>query len=93
MKVIDQFTLPTANRGTKTYVISATAKGFFAHELGELTPWAQVMATGERTAHRINPTVRRGNRWGRYFKPQPFRSFHSARIAAQLYAGQHILRS
>lgn len=32
--------------------------GFYAHELGELTQWAQVFNTGERKAHRINPPVR-----------------------------------
>jgi hypothetical protein len=88
--VIDKFTLPTPNRGQREFIITKTAKGYFAHELGELTQFAKVFGTQEQNAHRINPTVKRANQYGYYFKPRPFATFETARIAAQLHSQQNL---
>jgi len=81
MNVIQTIQLPTPNRGIADYIISQDAKGFFAHELGELTQWAKVFKTGERKAHRLNPSVRRGNQYGTFFKPKAFTTFEQAKEA------------
>lgn len=71
----------TANRGIKTFIVSQNEKGYFAHELGDLTQWAKVTGNGELAAHRLNPTVKRGNQYGRYFKQKPFTSISEAMTA------------
>lgn len=91
-KVIDKFELPTANRGIRTFIISTDGKGYFAHELLGLTQWAKVFGWDTQNASMINPYVRRGNQYGKYWRPQRFVSIHSARIAAQITSSIHIIR-
>lgn len=82
MKVVDQMELPTNNRGIQTFIISQNEKGFYAHELGELTSWARAFGTGERKAHPLNPTRRYRYR-GYRFRPQPFPSAQEAKTVIQ----------
>ena len=78
MKVIQHLTLPTVNRGEKEFIISQTDKGFFAHELGDLTQWAKVFGGGEQKAHRLNPNRRIGNQYIRSWRPRPFKTIDRA---------------
>jgi hypothetical protein len=71
MKVIFKTDLLTVNRGVRTFTISQSEKGFFAHEIGELTQIAKVIGGDTRNAHRLNPTVKRANQYGKFFKPKP----------------------
>lgn len=73
MKVIFETNLKTVNRGEKKFIISIDEKGkYFAHEIGEETNWSKVFKTSQFKAHRLNPTVRRGNQYGVYLKPKGF---------------------
>jgi hypothetical protein len=90
MKCILKIEEDTPNRGTKTFIVSKSEKGYFAHELGELTQWAKAFNTGELYAHRINPTVRRGNQYGIFWRTKPFTEINQAIAAIQVHAKCHI---
>jgi len=77
MKVILKFAAVT-NRGLTEFIISETDKGFFAHELGDLTQWAKVFHTQERKAYRLNPRKRYGNQYGRYWRETPVKTLSNA---------------
>jgi hypothetical protein len=78
MQVIQKIEVKTVNRGVQTFTVSQNSKGFFAHELGELTQWAKAFNTGEQKAHRLNPTKVVGNQYGSWWKPKPFQYVNEA---------------
>lgn len=84
--VISKFSLPTVNRGTVEFVVSVDKKGYYVHELCELTSWARIMGSGEQIAHQIISSTRIGNQYGKYWRPKPLKSYHSALIAAQIHS-------
>jgi len=92
-QVVKQFSLETVNRGICEYTITQDKKGFYAHELGELTQWAKVMQTGERKAHRINNNRRRGNQHRTQWVPIPYKSIEEAENAAIGYSKVNITHS
>ena len=75
---VKKIELDTVNRGKVTFVISQTIKGFFAHEIGELTQWAKVFGGEERKAHRINPTRGYLNQYGRWWREVPLKTIEEA---------------
>jgi hypothetical protein len=91
MKMIQEMILPTANRGDQTFIISQSKKGYFAHELGGLTQFAQVVGGEERIAHRINKQVRYGNQHIRSWKQKPFSSIGEALIEIQKHSNSIII--
>lgn len=80
-KVIEKIELPTINRGIKQFIISQGAKGYFAHEVGKLLEICHVIGGNECYAHRLNPSVRRGNQYGRYWREKPFTTINQAKQA------------
>jgi hypothetical protein len=91
MKVIQQIPLPTVNRGIQTFIISVNKKGFFAHELGDLTQFAEVFKKQDRIAHRLNKQVRFGNQHIKSRKPKPFGSIEEAITAIREQANTTII--
>lgn len=92
MQTVKQLSLETVNRGICDYTITQDAKGYYAHELGELTQWAKVAGTSERKAHRINPSKRIGNQHKTQYVPIPYVSIEQAEREARFYAKQNITR-
>ncbi len=66
-EVIEKIELETVNRGKQNFLISTANGKYFAHELGELTQWAKVTGKEEYKSHRLNPTQKYGNQYGKYF--------------------------
>mgnify|MGYP006344763869 CR=1 FL=1 len=93
MKTVKQFSLETINRGICDYTITQDKKGYYAHELGELTQWAKVMQTGERKAYRIGINRRRGNQYGTQWVIVPYASLELAELAAIGYSQVRITHS
>lgn len=77
-KVVTHLRLETVNRGMRLFLISHDETGYFAHEVGNSTKWAQVTGSIELEAHRLNPQVRYGNQYKRSWKPKPFKSISQA---------------
>ncbi len=71
-EVVQKMELETVNRGKKSFLIGTANGKYFAHELGELTQWARVTGREEYTSHRLNPTKRYGNQYGKYFVPMGY---------------------
>jgi hypothetical protein len=78
MKVIVKIEKETVNRGIKLFLVSRNNKGYFAHEVGKPTQWMEVTGKEEYKAHQLNPTVRRGNQYGRFFRQKPFTTIDQA---------------
>ncbi len=81
------------NANDRQFIISQTDKGYFAHELGELTQWAIVTGNGERKAHRINPARRFANQYGAFWRPIPFKSLQDAANAVNDYSKKVVIRA
>ena len=90
-KVVHKVNVQTVNRGSCTYIISVDSRGYWAHELGELTQWAKVMGTDEQKAHRINPSARRGNQYGTYWRLRPFKTPSEVVRAIRAYSQTHLI--
>ncbi len=76
--------IETLNLNNREFILSSEVRpcgkiGFYAHELGKLTQWAEVLNTGERKAHQINPSMRVK---GRRFIARPFNTLLDAKNAA-----------
>jgi hypothetical protein len=94
MKVITTLSLQTVNRGVKLFTISEDEKRkYFAHEIGGLTQFAKVTGKDQLTAHRLNPTIRRGNRYGRYLKPLGMKTIIQAKRLCREQANTHVIYS
>lgn len=78
-KMVSLIELETVNRGRQMFTISQSDKGYFAHELGELTEISKVTGGAQQYAHKLNKSVRRGNQYGRYWKPKPYQTIDQAR--------------
>lgn len=85
-KVIVKIELETVNRGTKLFLVTTNGKGYFANEVGELTSFAKVTGTDDRTAHRINPSIRYGNQYTSSWKPKPYTNINEAIQAVNKHA-------
>lgn len=84
--------LKSISLNNREFVLSSEVRpcgkiGFYAHELGELTQWAKVFNTGERKAHRINPSIRVK---GRKFIAKPFNSEAEAMGAIINHSNKHV---
>jgi hypothetical protein len=90
MQVILKIERDTVNRGTKLFLVSTNGKGYFAHEVGEKTQWAQVFGGEECKAHRLNPSTRYGNQYVRSWKPKPFKSIGDAMSRIAERANTHV---
>lgn len=78
-KVVLILSLDTVNRGKQTFIVSQSEKGFFAHELGELTEISKVIGGSSQYAHKLNKSVRRGNQYGKFLRPKPYLTIDQAR--------------
>jgi hypothetical protein len=90
-KTISTVTLPTPSRGNTEFIISQCSKGlYWAHELGNVTQWGEAMGTGERKAHRINPSKRFGNQYGKYWRTVGFKTMQEAEQAIKNAAAANV---
>lgn len=89
-KVVLTTDLETVNRGKQTFTISQSDKGYFAHEIGDLTQWSKVTGGDQRNAHRLNKSVRRGNQYGKFWKVKPYSTFEQAQARINEASQEHI---
>ena len=90
-QVISKFELPTVNRGIKTFIVSFNGKHYFTHELGRKTQWAKAFDTEDVHAHRCNPSVKRGNQYGRYWRVKGMKQFEDAVLLAEKQANKNVI--
>jgi len=76
---LEKITLDTVNRGIKTFIIGEGKGKYYCHELGELTQWAKVTGQEQYKAHRLNPTVKYGNQYGRFWRPKGYATVEQAK--------------
>lgn len=89
-KVIVKVSLDTVNRGKKLFLISKNDKGYFANEVGELTEISKVTGGDQRYCHRLNPSRKHGNQYGKFWRPKPFVTITEAMNKIQNHAQTNV---